>query len=109
MSRKDWRFGLPIVGVLTTWLPWLRYDQRPIFFYYAVAIIPFTVIAVTLVLGKILGRADASPRRRLVGVLSAGAFVFVVAANFAYFYPILSDGLLTNEQWNDRMWLTHWI
>ncbi|MEJ7628542.1 MAG: phospholipid carrier-dependent glycosyltransferase [Nocardioidaceae bacterium] len=109
VSRKDWRFGLPIVGVLTTWLPWLRYDQRPIFFYYAVAIIPFTVIAVTLVLGKILGRADASPRRRLVGVLSAGAFVFVVAANFAYFYPILSDGLLTNEQWNDRMWLTHWI
>jgi len=109
LSRKDWRFGLPIVGVLTAWVPWFRYDQRPIFYFYAVAIIPFTVIAVTLVLGKIIGRADASPRRRMVGVLFAGAFVFLVAANFAYFYPILSDGLLSNQAWNDRMWLTHWI
>lgn len=109
LTRRDWRFGMPIVGVLTCWLPWFRYDQRPIFFYYAVAIIPFTVIAVTLVLGKMLGKADASPRRRLVGVLSVGAFVFLVALNFAYFYPILTDGLLTNQQWNDRMWLTHWI
>jgi len=109
LARKDWRFGLPIVGVLTAWLPWFRYDERPIFFYYAVAIIPFTVIAVTLVLGKIIGSADAAPRRRMVGVLVAGTFVFLVAANFAYFYPILSDGLLTNHEWNQRMWLTHWI
>jgi dolichyl-phosphate-mannose-protein mannosyltransferase len=109
VARKDWRFGLPIVGVLTAWVPWFRYDQRPIFYYYAVAIVPFTVIAVTLVLGKMIGRPDATPRRRLIGVLFAGAFVFLVAANFAYFYPILSDGLLSNQQWNDRMWLTHWI
>ena len=109
LSRKDWRFGLPIVGVLTAWVPWFRYDQRPIFYYYAVAIIPFTVIAVTLVLGKMIGRADASPRRRWVGAVFAGAFVFLVAVNFAYFYPILTDGLLTNWQWNKRMWLTHWI
>jgi dolichyl-phosphate-mannose-protein mannosyltransferase len=109
LSRRDWRFGIPIVGVLTGWLPWFRYDQRPIFFYYAVAIIPFTVIGVTLVLGKILGRADAPSRRRLIGVLTVGAFVFLVAANFAFFYPILSNGLLTNKAWNERMWLTHWI
>lgn len=109
LGRRDWRFGIPVVGVLTTWLPWFRYDQRPIFFYYAVAIVPFTVIGVTLVLGKILGKADATQRRRLVGVLVVGAFVFLVAANFAYFYPILSNGLLSNRAWNERMWLTHWI
>lgn len=107
--RRDWRFGVPLVGVLTTWLPWFRYDERPIFFYYAVAIIPFTVIGVTLVLGKILGRVDAAPRRRLTGVIVAGGCVLLVAVNFAYFYPILTDGLLTNAEWNHRMWLTHWI
>ncbi|MGH3500036.1 MAG: dolichyl-phosphate-mannose--protein mannosyltransferase [Nocardioidaceae bacterium] len=109
LSRRDWRFGLPMIGVLAGWLPWFRYDERPIFYYYAITIIPFTVIATTLVLGKILGRADASPRRRMVGVVACGAFVFLVAANFAYFYPILTDGLLTNGQWQNRMWLTHWI
>jgi hypothetical protein len=109
LARRDWRFGVPLVGVLTGWLPWFRYDQRPIFFYYAVAIIPFTVIGVTLVLGKVLGREDAQPRRRLIGVVATGAFLFLVAANFAFFYPILSNGLLSNRAWNARMWLTHWI
>lgn len=109
LTRRDWRFGVPLVAVMTTWLPWFRYDERQIFFYYAVAIIPFTVIAVTLVLGKLLGRADATPVRRTIGVAVAGAFVVGVALNFAYFYPIFTDHLLTNSQWNDRMWLTHWI
>jgi len=67
------------------------------------------VIAVTLIIGKVLGRADATPVRRAVGATVAGLFVIGVALNFAYFYPILTDGLLTNSAWNDRMWLTHWI
>jgi dolichyl-phosphate-mannose-protein mannosyltransferase len=109
LTRRDWRFGIPIVGVVTTWLPWLNYDQRPIFFYYGVAIVPYTVIGVTLLLGKMLGRVGDSRRRRLVGALAVGLFVGAVALNFVYFYPILTDQLLTNAQWNDRMWLTHWI
>ncbi len=109
VSRRDWRFGVPIVGVLTTWLPWLRYDTRPIFFYYGVAIIPFTVICVTLVLGKIMAPAGSSYQRRLIGNVAVGVFVGLVALNFVYFYPILTDKLLTNQQWNDRMWLTHWL
>jgi dolichyl-phosphate-mannose-protein mannosyltransferase len=109
LTRRDWRFGVALVGVLTSWLPWIHYDQRPIFFYYGVAIVPFTVIGVTLILGKILGGPDASRQRRLVGSLIVGAFVAAVAVNFVYFYPILTDQLLTNAQWNDRMWLVHWI
>ncbi len=109
VTRRDWRFGIPVVGVLTTWLPWLNYDTRPIFYYYGVAIIPFTVIAVTLVLGKILAPAGASYRRRVVGVVSVAVFVAMVGINFIYFYPIYTNGLLTNSQWNDRMWLTHWL
>ena len=109
LTRRDWRFGIPVVGVLTTWLPWNRYDDRPIFFYYGIAIIPFTVIGVTLVLGKMLGPPDASRRRRLIGVAGSAAFVAAVAVNFVWFYPILSNQLLSNEDWNDRMWLTHWL
>jgi len=108
VGARDWRFGLAVVGVASTWLPWLRYSERPIFFFYAVTIIPFTVIAVTLVLGKILGPPGRS-RRRLVGTCIAGGFVALVAANFAFFHPIWTDGLLTNEDWLDRIWFTRWI
>jgi dolichyl-phosphate-mannose--protein O-mannosyl transferase len=107
--RRDWRFGLPVVGVLAAWLPWFWNDERPIFYFYAVVIVPFTVIAVTLCLGKIIGPARASYGRRITGVTVAAAFVLAVALNFAYFYPIWTNGLLSNENWNDRMWIESWI
>jgi dolichyl-phosphate-mannose-protein mannosyltransferase len=108
IGARDWRFGLALVGVFSTWLPWVRFSERPIFFFYAVAIIPFTVIATTLVLGKILGPPGRS-RRRIVGALVGGGFVALVAANFAFYHPIWTDGLLTNEDWLDRIWFTRWI
>ena len=43
VARRDWRFAIPVVGVAATWLPWLRYDDRPIFSYYAVATVPFLI------------------------------------------------------------------
>lgn len=107
--RRDWRFGVPLVGVATTWLPWINYDDRQIFYYYAISIIPFTVIATTLVLGKVLGSPSSARTRHTTGAILVGAFVLAVAANFAYFYPILSDQLLTNAQWHHRMWITSWI
>ena len=35
----------------------------------------------------------------------SGVFVLAVAVNFIYFYPILTDHLLTNAEWQDRMWI----
>jgi dolichyl-phosphate-mannose-protein mannosyltransferase len=67
------------------------------------------VVALTLVLGRILGPADAGSRRRAWGAAVVGVFVALVIANFAYFYPILSDALMTNQQWLDRMWFARWI
>jgi dolichyl-phosphate-mannose-protein mannosyltransferase len=109
VGGRDWRFGLALVGVLSSWLPWLFFSERPIFFFYAVSIIPFTVVALTLMLGKIIGPADAGRRRRAWGAAVVGAFVALVVANFAFFYPILTDGLLSNEDWLDRMWFARWI
>ncbi len=107
--RRDWRFGVPVVGVLSTWLPWFWNNDRPIFFFYAVAIVPFTVLAVTLVLGKIIGTSRATYGRRVAGVTAAAVFVAAVAANFVFFYPIWTNALLSNEDWNDRMWIDSWI
>ena len=42
------------------------------------------------------------------GIVS-GAFVALVAANFAYIYPILTDQLLPYRSWLSRMWFKSWI
>jgi dolichyl-phosphate-mannose-protein mannosyltransferase len=109
IGKRDWRFGVALVGVVTTWLPWIRYDQRPIFSYYAVAIIPFTIIAITLCLGTMMGGPDASSRRRFWGTTFAGAFVVLVIMNFAWFWPIYTDQLITTPRWLERIWFRIWI
>jgi len=109
IAKRDWRFGMAVVGVLVTWLPWIRYDQRPIFSYYAIAIIPFTVIAITLCLGKLGGGPRASYQRRAWGTVLAGTFVVLVIANFAWFWPIYTDQLLSTPHWLERIWFKQWI
>lgn len=105
---RDWRFGVPTVGVASTWLTWFPNSDRPVFYFYAIVIIPFTCIALALVMGKILGPAGDSERRR-AGAIVCGVFVALVALNFAFFYPILSDGLLSQSHWQWRMWFQSWI
>ncbi|WUV25946.1 phospholipid carrier-dependent glycosyltransferase [Kribbella sp. NBC_01484] len=113
IGSRDWRFGVPIVGFITCWVPWFAFDDRPIFFFYAVTMIPFTVMALALVLGKILGPARAAlgtaTPRRLIGSAVVGAFVVLVVLNFAYIWPILTDKVLPHPDWLSRMWFKSWI
>ncbi|UDY24125.1 dolichyl-phosphate-mannose--protein mannosyltransferase [Nocardioides sp. Kera G14] len=106
--KRDWRFGVAVVGVASTWLPWFQYDDRPIFSYYAIVCLPFTVVALALTLGTIIGPATVG-RRRTVGTAIAGIFTILVVANFAWFWPIYTNALLTHSQWLDRIWFSRWI
>jgi dolichyl-phosphate-mannose--protein O-mannosyl transferase len=109
VGGRDWRFGVPVIGTLTTWLPWLLYDDRPIFIFYAVAALPFLVLACTLVIGKLIGPSRAPTPRRTVGVIVSGSFFVLVLLNFAWFWPIWTDGLLTHDEWIGRIWFERWI
>ena len=107
IGGRDWRFGVPVLGALATYLPWFNYTDRPQFFFYAITIVPFTVIGLAMVLGLILGPADGPGRRQ--GAVIVGVAVALVAVNFAWIYPILTDELLPYSQWLARMWLRTWI
>jgi len=109
VTRRDWRYGLVVVPVLAGWLPWFRYDDRPIFSYYTITFEPYLILGLVLLLGMILGPPGSSARRRRTGAIVAGAMVFAVVANFAWFWPIYTDGLLTNAQWLQRIWFKRWI
>ncbi len=108
-GRRDWRAQLTVVGALATWLPWLLYDDRPIFFFYAVAMLPFLVLAIVLAMGALIGPSSAPSRRRTVGVVVSGAFFVLVLANAAWFWPLWTDQLLTRDEWLQRMWFARWI
>jgi dolichyl-phosphate-mannose-protein mannosyltransferase len=109
VGARDWRFGVAVVGAGSTWLPWLQYDDRPIFLFYAVAILPFVVLALTLTMGKLIGSSQALGWRRTAGVIVSGSFVVLTLLNFAWFWPIFTNGLLTHSEWLDRVWFSRWI
>ena len=108
-ARRDWRFGVPLVGVAATWLPWFRFDERSIFSFYAVVVIPFTCIALALLLGLLLGRVDASRLRRSAGVSVIGIVLLAAIAAAIFFWPIWTDQLIPETDWQQRMWLDRWI
>jgi len=67
---RDWRAGAILSGLLAGYLPWFLYQDRTIFSFYAVAFVPWVVLALTYVLGLLLGPADAPRRRRRSNVLA---------------------------------------
>jgi hypothetical protein len=109
VGARDWRFGLCVVGVASTWLPWLLYDDRPIFSFYAVLTLPFVVLALVLTMGKLIGPSTEPSSRRTLGVILSGTFFILALLNFAWFWPIYTNQLLTHTEWLDRIWFSRWI
>lgn len=109
LIRRDWRAGAILSGILGTWVPWLFFVERTTFAFYAAAVAPFLVLAVTYALGLILGRRNDSPDRRMVGAGIVGAYTLIVLIIAAMFYPIHVNQVIPKEQWQNLMWFSDWI
>jgi dolichyl-phosphate-mannose-protein mannosyltransferase len=109
LARRDWRAGAVLAGITATYLPWFLYTDRTIFYFYAVVFVPFLVLAVTLMIGALIGERDASPLRRGFGTVVAGGIVVLVLLNFVWLYPILSAETISFAEWYARMKFRSWI
>ena len=67
------------------------------------------MLALTLAMGTLIGPSTAPSPRRTVGVVVSGSFFVLVLLNFAWFWPICTDELLTHSEWLDRIWFARWI
>ena len=108
-ARRDWRAGAILSGVLAGWVPWFFFQQRTVYSFYAVAFVPFLVLAVTMCLGLVLGPPGSSVRRRQWGAAAAGAYLLLAVANFAWLLPVLSAKVIPYADWAHRMWWKSWI
>ena len=55
IRRRDWRAGAILAGYLATWAPWLTYVNRTIYQFYAVAVLPYVVLALAFGLAYLVG------------------------------------------------------
>ncbi|WP_328719961.1 phospholipid carrier-dependent glycosyltransferase [Streptomyces sp. NBC_00247] len=126
LFRRDWRAGAIACGVAAGWVPWFFYQERTIFFFYAVVFVPFLCLAVTMMIGAMIGPAagagtraelglstsDSDPtgeRRRAIGAVAAGLLVLLIVWNFIYFWPLYTGTPIPEDAWRNRMWLDSWV
>ncbi|MDX3496552.1 phospholipid carrier-dependent glycosyltransferase [Streptomyces turgidiscabies] len=107
--RRDWRAGAVLCAVGAGYLPWFLYQDRTIFSFYAIVFVPYLCLAVTMMLGALLGPPGAADGRRGRGAVAAGVLVLLIAWNFVYFFPVYSGQTIPYADWHARMWLDTWI
>ncbi|MBJ7001657.1 phospholipid carrier-dependent glycosyltransferase [Streptomyces sp. CRPSP2-6A1] len=107
--RRDWRAGAIACAIAAGYLPWFLYQERTIFFFYAVVFVPFLCLAVAMMIGAILGPPGSSDTRRVIGATSAGVLVLLIAWNFIYFWPLFTGTAIPIDSWRARMWLDTWV
>ncbi|MFE2111055.1 dolichyl-phosphate-mannose--protein mannosyltransferase [Kitasatospora sp. NPDC059463] len=108
-ARRDWRAGAVLCGLAAGYLPWFAYQQRTIFLFYAVCFVPFLVLAVTMLVGAVLGPPGASRDRRIIGAAAGGLIVLLIMWNFLFFHPLYTGETIPMEDWRRRMWFGTWI
>ena len=98
---KDRIAAFILAGIAGTYLPWFLIQGRTMFYFYAISILPFLILALIYTFNWALKYKDY---RKYIGI-----FIIVVAINFIYFLPIFLGIQIPYADWLDRMWLPSWI
>ncbi|KAB8182174.1 dolichyl-phosphate-mannose--protein mannosyltransferase [Microbispora catharanthi] len=113
VATRDWRAGAVLLGYAAGWLPWFYFaiaDNRTMFMFYAMPMVPFMILALVLACGLIIGRENpAQPNRRVTGTAVVGAFVLLALVNFGWLYPVIAAESIPYDSWHARMLFDSWI
>ena len=101
ITNKDRVSAFILAGIAGTYLPWFFIQNRTTFYFYAIAIFPFIVLALINVFNWALN--NQINRKLIYG------FVITVGINFIYFLPIFIGINIPYVDWLARMWLPSWI
>lgn len=117
ISRRDWRSGAILAGMVGGWVSWCLFLDRTIFSFYAVAFVPFVAMALAMSCGSILGPAPAvidgiqqpASRRRLWGAVGVGAILLLTVIAAWWWYPIWTGEPLPQPLLVLRIWMPTWV
>lgn len=113
--RKDHTVVLPIIAFAAGFLPWLVAYDRQMYFFYAMPLVPFTIVLLALACGRLWGRGTHvpqldrfSPIPLTTGSVAVIGYVALVAAMFIFFAPLLYGIPVPDWYRNAMAWLPSW-
>ena len=101
LSKRDQISSIILTGVGVTYLPWFLFQDRTMFYFYAITISPFLILSLVYMISKLLNHG-VKPEFIYI-------FIFLIFINFIYFLPIFTGIEIPYSSWLNRMWLPSWI
>jgi dolichyl-phosphate-mannose--protein O-mannosyl transferase len=99
--------GLILLGIAAGYLPWLLFMNRTVFQFYAIAFLPWLVLALVFTLKNWL-QGKAAELRQRAEVRLVIYFALATAVSI-YFYPIWIGLQVSYWFWSAHMWIPSWI
>jgi len=98
---RDWRATAVLSGILFGWAPWLLYPDRTTFTFYAIAFLPWVILALCYVFNIM--------RDYRWGRIAVTVTLALIVAVSVLFYPIWTGIPIERSTWENLMWLNSWI
>jgi dolichyl-phosphate-mannose--protein O-mannosyl transferase len=105
---REWRAGLILMGMAAGYLPWLMYLNRTVFEFYTIAFEPYMILALTMVIGIVLGSAKDPTWRRVSGLRTVGAYLVLCVVASIFFWPLWTGMQLDYALLQAHWWLPSW-
>lgn len=106
---REWRVGLILMGVVAGYLPWLLYTERTVFQFYTIVFLPYLLLGLALVIGRILGSAEDETWRRSRGIALTAVFLVSAVLLSVFWFPLWSATTVPYWFWMLHSWLPTWV
>lgn len=112
--RRELNYVLPLVTFSAGFWPWVASYDRQMYFFYAAPLIPFVIVILALMCGRLIGTGTpvTVPKLHLtsmpVGTIAVAGYLGLVAAMFIGFSPMLFGYPTPDFLLQDLAWLRSW-
>jgi dolichyl-phosphate-mannose-protein mannosyltransferase len=107
ITRKSRVGGLILLGIAAGYVPWLTFMNRTVFQFYAIAFLPWMILALVYVIRMYLHTRSVEELPRAIRM--AGGYLGLVFAVSLFFLPIWIGTWTPYWYWHLHMWLPSWI
>ncbi len=107
ITRKSKVGGLILLGIVGGYLPWLAFLNRTVFQFYAIAFLPWMILALVYVIRMFLHTRNQDQLPKAVRIV--GGYFGLVFAVSLFFLPIWIGTWTPYWYWHLHMWLPSWI
>jgi len=102
IARRENHYWLPLGLFLAGWLPWMLESDRQMYFFYATALVPFSIIIIAIITSQLI-TSDSALKRRI-----AQGYLALVVAAFLFFSPLLYGITVPEWYYQSMLWLPSW-